>query len=133
MTDHEPLLFLIVDDSPGRYEEFTRLLDERKHRWLITHDAETWRQFATAADAILLDHDMPGEDGRQRVAWLTREVRPVPVIVTSTAGLVWAREGMVSDLGAHCFPAYFCPADHMNCEIEWLAWAEGACAAMGRP
>lgn len=128
--DDDRLFFLIIDDSPGRYEEFTRLLDEGKprHRRVITHDPRLAEQLVAYADVILLDHDMPGPDGRERAAWIAGLVKPVPVIVTSTTGLVGARESMVATLGTACVPALLCPADHHNCEIEWLNWALGAVA-----
>lgn len=129
MSD-DPLFFLIVDDSPGRYEELTRLLDDKGHRWAITHDEASVNVLLHVADVLVLDHDMPGQDGRARARNLARSGRVLPVIITSTTGVPNARETMLADLVAGGLPAVICPADHHHCEIEWLAWAEGAAGSL---
>lgn len=53
MTD--PLLFLVVDDCPGRYDEFFRLLDRAKHRWVQTHDPDLVQDLVDRADVLVLD------------------------------------------------------------------------------
>ena len=130
-----PLLFLAIDDSPGRYEEFVRLLDTdfsrpfaERHRFVVTHDAVLSRQLAMFADVILLDHDMPGEDGRERARWLAWVKPRASVIITSTTGLEGVREEMRATLEAAGVPVLLCPADHHGCEMEWLRWAEGVAA-----
>lgn len=122
----DPLLFLVIDDSPGRYEEFFRLLDDKGHRWVQTHDLELAALLEPHADVILLDHDMPVADGRVRARSLSQTGRRTPVVITSTTALVGAREQMVETLRAGRVPVLLCPADHHNCEIEWLSWSLGA-------
>ena len=120
------MLFLIIDDCPSRYDEFTRLLDKKNHRWIITFDEEIVKSLSHP-DIILLDHDMPRKNGRE---W-AREIadlspRNIPVIITSTTGIIGAREEMLKTLQDAGFKAVMNPADHASCEIEWLSWAEGA-------
>ena len=129
MTD--PLLFLVVDDCPGRYDEFFRLLDRAKHRWVQTHDSELVFELEDRADVLILDHDMPGPDGRERARQMAAlaSFGRRPVIISSTTGLEGVREEMVATLQAAGFPVFLCPADHNGCEVEWLHWALGAIAA----
>jgi hypothetical protein len=70
---------------------------------------------------------MPRKNGRE---W-AREIadlspRNIPVIITSTTGIIGAREEMLKTLQDAGFKAVMNPADHASCEIEWLSWAEGA-------
>ena len=124
------MLFLIIDDCPSRYDEFTRLLDNKNYRWIITFDEETVKSLPTPS-AILLDHDMPKKDGRRWAREIASDTYPnidgdVPIIITSTTGLIGVREEMLATLKDTGFRAVMNPADHANCEIEWLSWAEGA-------
>jgi hypothetical protein len=124
------MLFLIIDDCPSRYDEFTRLLDNKNYRWIITFDEEIVKSLPTPS-AILLDHDMPKKDGRQWAREIASDTYPnidgdVPIIITSTTGLIGVREEMLATLKDTGFRAVMNPADHANCEIEWLSWAEGA-------
>ena len=124
------MLFLIIDDCPSRYDEFTRLLDNKNYRWIITFDEEIVKSLPTPS-AILLDHDMPKKDGRQWAREIASDTYPnidgdVPIIITSTTGLIGVREEMLANLKDTGFRAVMNPADHANCEIEWLSWAEGA-------
>lgn len=130
-----PLLFLAVDDSPGRYEEFQLLLNtdfirelDDRHRLVVTHDGALSRQLAMIADVILLDHDMPGEDGRARARWIAWAQPRAAVIITSTTDLEGVREEMRDTLTAAGIPVLLCPADHHGCEVEWVRWAEGVWA-----
>lgn len=128
-----PLLWLLVDDCPGRYDELCRMLDRAGHRWVLTHDAELVSLLIRRADVLCLDHDMPVADGRERVRYMTQAVGvPVPVIITSTTGVPGAREEMVSLLDAAGWPVLLCPADHADCEREWFWWAVGASNVMRR-
>lgn len=131
MTD--PLLFLVVDDCPGRYDEFFRLLDRAKHRWVQTHDPDLVQDLVERADVLILDHDMPGPDGRERARWLAQRawgsIPAAPIIIASTTGLEGVREEMVATLQAAGFAVFLCPADHGGCEVEWFNWALGAVAA----
>jgi len=124
------MLFLIIDDCPSRYDEFTRLLDKKNYRWIITFDEEIVKSLPIPS-VILLDHDMPKKNGRQWAVHIASYVYPniddsVPIIITSTTSLIGAREEMLSTLKDSGFRAVMNPADHANCEIEWLSWAEGA-------
>jgi CheY-like chemotaxis protein len=92
----QKMLFLIVDDCPSRYDEFTRLLDNKNYRWIITFDEEIVKSLPTP-DAILLDHDMPKKNGRQWAREIASDTYPnidgnVPIIITSTTGLIGVRE-----------------------------------------
>jgi len=118
------LRFLIIDDAPSRYDEFTRLLDRAGHTWTITLDPHTVYVSLPFSDVVLLDHDMPRKDGREWARDLAAYTpRPPPVIITSTTGLPQVREEMLATLTAADVPATLNPADHMGCEDEWLAWA----------
>ena len=129
--------FLIIDDCPSRYDEFTRMLDREKHRWIITCDPEFAETFIlegrTQFDGILLDHDMPHQDGRVWARWLAEEwYSRTPVIITSTTGLKGVREEMLATLRSAGFPSIINPADHSGCETEWLSWLKGCLAGMGK-
>lgn len=124
----DPIFFLIIDNCPGRYDELTRLLDERGHRWAITHDEASAAVLLRGADVLVLDHDMPGPDGRARARALARSTSTVPVIIASTTDVPMARETMASVLRDAGHAVTICPADHHACELEWLAWAMGAVA-----
>ena len=131
----QTLRFLIIDDCPSRYDEFTRMLDREGHRWVITPDpemAQTVLDFSgEGADisGILLDHDMPHWDGRQFAKCLASGgLDDIPVIITSTTGLEGVREEMLETLKSGGFKAIINPADHIGCETEWLSWMKGALA-----
>jgi CheY-like chemotaxis protein len=140
--------FLIIDDCPSRYDEFTRMLDREKIGWVITCEPEFVENIMdnTDFDGILLDHDMPKWDGRQVTRWLTDpnyenellnllyKIRPynIPVIITSTTGLEGVREEMLATLQSAGFPSIINPADHIGCETEWLSWMKGCLAGMGQ-
>jgi DNA-binding response OmpR family regulator len=127
----QTLRFLIIDDCPSRYDEFTRMLDREGHRWMITCDpgfVEGILECHIKADSILLDHDMPHRDGRKWARWLTQEWEPCPIIITSTTGLEGVREEMLETLRKGGFKAIINPADHIGCETEWLSWMKGALA-----
>jgi len=119
-----PLRFLIIDDAPSRYDEFTRMLDRAGHTWVLTFDAHMVYVALPSTDVVLLDHDMPRKDGREWARDLAAyTLRRPPVIITSTTGLPRVREEMLATLLAAGVPATLNPADHMGCEDEWLAWA----------
>lgn len=129
--------FLIIDDCPSRYDEFTRMLDREKISWVITCDPETvdiLLEFAGrrgAISGILLDHDMPHRDGREWAHYLVTNCNEsVPVIITSCTGIQGAREEMLETLRNGGFKAVINPADHGGCEIEWLSWMKGCLAGM---
>ncbi len=131
---NEQLRFLIIDDCPSRYDEFTRMLDREGHRWVITCDPEfveiIFNAETMVVDGILLDHDMPHRDGRGWARWLVDldGWTGIPIIITSTTGLVGVREEMLETLKAGWFKAVMNPADHIGCETEWLNWFKGALA-----
>lgn len=122
--------FLIIDDCPSRYDEFTRMLDREKIGWVITCEPNYIDILQTTADGILLDHDMPYHDGRHWARWLADFSR-IPVIITSTTGLEGVREEMLATLQSAGFPSIINPADHIGCETEWLSWMKGCLAGMG--
>ncbi len=129
----QTLRFLIIDDCPSRYDEFTRMLDGEGHRWVITCDPEfveiIFNAETMVVDGILLDHDMPHWDGRQFATWLRlSHANNIPVIITSTTGLEGVREEMLETLTLGGFKAVINPADHIGCETEWLSWMKGALA-----
>ena len=126
--------FLIIDDCPSRYDEFTRMLDREKHRWVITCDPEfVYGIHPDHYDAILLDHDMPHQDGRKWAQWIAFETMgKKPVIITSTTGLEGVREEMLATLQSAGFPSIINPADHIGCETQWLSWMKGCLAGMGQ-
>ena len=131
--------FLIIDDFPGRYDEFCRLLDEKGFSWIITIDSTvaenimaTYDPFykMNLIDGIFLDHDMPKRDGRAWAKVIAEKVRTgkmenVPVIISSCTGLENVREEMLATLHEANIGATINPADHLGCEQEWLAWFEG--------
>ena len=128
--------FLIIDDSPSRYDEFTRMLDREKIGWFISCDPEFIKMIhSDHYDAILLDHDMPYRDGRAWAQWIASDPfwtgRKTPVIITSTTGLEGVREEMLATLQSAGFPSVINPADHIGCETEWLSWMKGCLAGMG--
>lgn len=127
MESTSRLRILIIDDSPGRYDEFCRLLDEKGHTWVISCDPDFVRTIdQTDIDAILLDHDMPYRTGVAWVQWLRANLKPLPIIVTSTTRVPRAREQMKEVLDQAKFPCFIVPADTHHCELEWLALLRGA-------
>lgn len=129
--------FLIIDDCPSRYDEFTRMLDREKISWVITCDPVMVDAMLelSGTDAeisgILLDHDMPYWDGRRFASWLVDSyMEDIPVIITSCTGIQGAREEMLETLRNGGFKAVINPADHGGCEIEWLSWMKGCLAGM---
>ena len=122
------ILFVAIDDSPGRYDEFVRKLDRTQHDFLLCYEYRRlapmlaeWRMLQEQV-VILLDHDMPGLDGRQWASILP-ELAPYPVIITSTTGIPGAVKTMEQTLKDANVPVYVCAADHFGCESEWIAWA----------
>ncbi len=132
MNEETPTLrFLIIDDCPSRYDEFTRMLDQEGHGWVITCEPDfVYLIRPDHFDAILLDHDMPHRDGREWASWLVdlEGWTGIPVIITSTTGLEGVREEMLETLRKGGFKAVINPADHIGCETEWLSWMKGALA-----
>ncbi len=130
----QTLRFLIIDDCPSRYDEFTRMLDREGHRWVITCDPVLVCAILDLSDTdaeisgILLDHDMPHWDGRDFANRLLPHPNLIPVIITSTTGLEGVREEMLETLQKGGFKAIINPADHIGCETEWLSWMKGALA-----
>lgn len=117
-------LILCLDDSPGRFDEFTRLCDEKGLRWVITHDQTVVSMLLPYCDAILLDHDMPLLDGVQRSVYLSEmqlQQKP-PVVVVSTTNKPGAREKMCAILIAKEWRVLLSPADQIHCEKQWLEW-----------
>ena len=127
--------FLIIDDCPSRYDEFTKILDRKGDSWVITYDEETVMTLLdyTHFDVILLDHDMPVHDGRwwanllaiKKNANIINNKIDIPVIITSTTGLEGVREEMLNTLTLGGIGAIMNPADHIGCEAEWYWWARG--------
>ena len=127
--------FLIIDDCPSRYDEFTKILDRKGDSWVITYDEETVMTLLdyTHFDVILLDHDMPVHDGRwwanllaiKKNANIINNKIDIPVIITSTTGLEGVREEMLNTLTLGGIRAIMNPADHICCEAEWYRWARG--------
>jgi DNA-binding NarL/FixJ family response regulator len=112
---------LIIDDSPGRYEEFTQLLNKKEVGWIVTcqpdlvHDVLEWCNI----EGIILDHDMPYKDGLFWARWLA-EFSRLPVVISSTTSKVGRREEMLKTLQDAGIRAAMIPADHFGCEKEWL-------------
>lgn len=125
--------FLIIDDCPSRYDEFTRMLDREKIKWAITCDPDFVDVILQShgVDGILLDHDMPYHDGRYWARWLA-DFSKRPVIITSCTGLEGVREEMLATLQSAGIPSVINPADHGGCEVEWLSWMRGCIAGMGK-
>lgn len=114
----------IIDDSPGRHEEFVQHLFAKKIPWVISCDPGLISILAPNCSAIVLDHDMPYRDGRAWVRDLIVHYRRRPVVIVSTTGSPGVRETMVAELEAANWPVLLCPADHYGCELEWRAWIE---------
>lgn len=119
--------FLMIDDCPGRYDEFTRLLDKNGDSWVITFNYDiVWTLLChQKIDVIMLDHDMPIRNGREWAKWFAETGRKIPVIVASTTSLPNAREEMLNTLTKAGIRAIINPADHSDCEKEWYWWAKG--------
>jgi CheY-like chemotaxis protein len=131
--------FLIIDDFPGRYDEFCSLMDKKGHSWIITTDSSAAENIIVSYDSffnlnfidgILLDHDMPKRDGRDWAKWIAEKVKSggaekVPVIISSCTGLQGVREEMLVTLQEAGIGASINPADHSGCEQEWISWFEG--------
>lgn len=118
---------LAIDDSPGRYDEFARLLDrERSDLALVVacHPEVVEALLATGkVRAILLDRDMPYQNGEVWAEYIANH--PNPTIITSCTGHPTARETMLATLRSGGVRAIACYADHQGCEIEWLWWIRG--------
>lgn len=119
---------LAIDDSPGRYDEFSRLLDrERSDLGLvIACQPDIVRHLLASGRvaAILLDRDMPhlyGEVWAQEIAEGCR----LPTVVVSTTADTKARELMFRLLSMAGVQVTNCFADHQGCETEWLWWLRG--------
>ncbi len=121
--------FLIIDDCPSRYDEFTKMLDKNGDGWVITYDEYLVGILLDNEDfnIIMLDHDMPVHDGRWWANYLVNRQRWIPTIITSTTGLEGVREEMLKTLTVGGVRAIINPADHIGCENEWYWWAKGVC------
>jgi DNA-binding response OmpR family regulator len=119
--------FLIIDDSPGRYEEFTMMLDKMLSSWVISFDFEVVKTLLNNIkfDAILLDHDMPVKDGREWAKWISEQKLEIPVVITSTTRLPDAKKEMLETFRSNNIVSEIISADHMNCEYEWYWWVKG--------
>lgn len=126
--------FLIIDDCPSRYDEFTKMLDKNGDTWVITYNEDIVhlilqnRHDCDEKMVIMLDHDMPVHDGRWWAKYLVQfAYTDIPVIITSTTGLEGVREEMLYTLTLGGIRAIINPADHIGCEAEWYWWAKGVC------
>jgi FixJ family two-component response regulator len=123
------MLFMIIDDDPTRYSEFSDLILKRGHRYVITCDLEIAEQIldrcSDARTCILLDHDMPINNGKEFAKMIASKSNIYPVIITSTTSIPNAREDMLSILDEANISCVINPADHINCEVEWYWWAKG--------
>ena len=88
-----PHSVLVVDDDERMLRSYVRLLNPL-HRLMIAQDggdAIELLQSGSAPDAVLLELDLPGADGRELLAWLA-EHRPAlhrrALVVTSAASHV---------------------------------------------
>ena len=124
------MMILCIDDSPGRFDDLARIVarDRPEVRWVIACHPDEVEALIPRADAILLDHDMPYRDGRQWAQWLVANAQKVPVVVVSTTGTPDVREEMLTTFADGGWVATGIYADHLNCELEWLAWLNGATA-----
>ena len=126
--------FLIIDDCPSRYDEFTKILDRNGDTWVITYNEDIVhlilqnRHDCDEKMVIMLDHDMPVHDGRWWAKYLVQfAYTDIPVIITSTTGLDGVREEMLNTLTVGGIRAIMNPADHIGCEAEWYWWSKGVC------
>lgn len=123
------MLFVIIDDDPTRYSEFSDLILRGGHKYVITCDMEMAEhiltRFSDVRTCILLDHDMPVNNGKEFAKMIASKVSISPVIITSTTGIPNAREDMRSILEEANISCIINPADHINCETEWYWWAKG--------
>ncbi len=126
--------FLIIDDCPSRYDEFTKILDRNGDSWVITYDEDIVhlilqnRHDCDEKMVIMLDHDMPIHDGRWWAKYLVEfTCTDTPVIITSTTGLEGVREEMLNTLTLGGIRAIMNPADHIGCEAKWYWWSKGVC------
>ena len=123
--------FLIIDDCPSRYDEFTKILDRKGDSWVITYDGDLISLIIQNNDEdekmiIMLDHDMPVHDGRWWAKYLVQiALTNIPIIITSTTALEGVREEMLNTLTLGGIRAIMNPADHIGCEAEWYWWARG--------
>lgn len=123
------MFFLIIDDDPARYSEFSDLLFKNGDKYLITCDPdlveEILENMTDHETCVILDHDMPYMNGQEFAKMITRKNRNLPVIISSTTKEPNARENMVSTFEESNMISIINPADHINCEIEWYWWAKG--------
>jgi two-component system phosphate regulon response regulator OmpR len=87
MTDTVPPSLLVVDDEP----ELRDLLGEyfARHGWAVrlAEDARAARRLVaeSAADIVVLDVHMPGEDGLSLARWLREHHAGVGIVMLTTA------------------------------------------------
>jgi DNA-binding response OmpR family regulator len=78
---------LIVEDDPMTAELYQRLLEDAGYNILTAHDTHTATQVLTGIEVelILLDYELPGEDGLSWVKRLRQDDRyvNVPVVLVS--------------------------------------------------
>jgi CheY-like chemotaxis protein len=123
------MLILCIDNEPGRFDHFTHII-EKNHpeiRWIIGCHPLDMETLLEKADAILLDHDMPfrnGVDWAKHIA--ASNIKRIPIVIVSTTSNTTARETMEEILKGAGFKVIRIPADHQNCEVEWLWWIKGA-------
>lgn len=78
---------LIVEDNPDNMKLFRTVLAARGHQIVELPGGEGLLETARRAqpDLVLLDIQLPGEDGFQLLARLQREMTPLPPVVALTA------------------------------------------------
>jgi CheY-like chemotaxis protein len=78
---------LIVEDNPDNMKLFRTVLAARGHHVLELPGGEGLLDITREArpDLVLLDIQLPGEDGFQLLARLRRELHPLPPVVALTA------------------------------------------------
>lgn len=125
----ERIVLLAIDDCPGRYDE---LVGHAGVRLVVTCDDEiaTHLLHTGPVDAILLDHDMPEQNGVIWAESIATFFRLPVVVVSTTTTVPDPRPAMVSILQKAGLPVFLCPADHHGCEVEWVAWIRGALAGL---
>ena len=120
-----------VDDDPGRYEHFGRLLEARGWRLVVGCCPACVSRWADKASAIMLDHDLDGAETcacGAEIVWDNSRMyldevaaAAVPVIISSASSRSNVRFLSEWLLAAGCCYTTISAVD-ADPELKWLGW-----------
>lgn len=131
MPDRDLTLIFALDDDPGRYEHFGRLLEARGCRLVVGCCPACISRWADKASAIMLDHDLGAAACACGAEIVCDDSRPylkqvadlgVPVIVSSASSRSNVKFLVERLRTAQVQTVSLSATADLDPELKWLGW-----------